>query len=267
MTPPLPSARLPDDAIALISEYQRTSDRELADRLVRHYEPMVGMAANKLSRNRPEWHDDLYQVGQMALFRLLKQFDPALGMPFEPYAMKSLIGYMKNYLRDKSWYIQVPRRIKEKGLSVQQTIDELTVKLERSPNVEEIAAYLELDVEETLEILAGRDLYHYVSLDTPISDDENTMTLGEFIGEPTDEFAALVDRIDLQEALARIKEEEREVLTLAFEFGYSQRTIAERLGISQMSVSRIQKRGIDKLKRLLTERGADSDADADGGVS
>jgi len=260
VTSPLSSARLPDDAIAFISEYQRTSDRELADTLVRHYEPMVRMAANKLSRNRPEWHDDLYQVGQMALFRLLKQFDPALGMPFEPYAMKSLVGYMKNYLRDKSWYVQVPRRIKEKGLIVQQTIDELTVKLERSPKVEEIAAYLELEVEETLEILAGRDLYHYVSLDTPISDDENTVTLGELIGEQTDDYAALVNRIDLQEALSRIGKEEREVLMLAFESGFSQRMIADQLGVSQMSVSRIQKRGIDKLKRLLTAEHADEDA-------
>ncbi len=260
MTLRLSSARLPDDAIAFISEYQRTSDRELADTLVRHYEPMVRMAANKLSRNRPEWHDDLYQVGQMALFRLLKQFDPALGMPFEPYAMKSLIGYMKNYLRDKSWYIQVPRRIKEKGLIVQQTIDELTVKLERSPKVEEIAAYLELDEEETLEILAGRDLYHYVSLDTPISDDENTVTLGELIGEQSDDYAALVNRIDLQEALSRIEKEEREVLALAFEGGLSQRMIADKLGVSQMSVSRIQKRGIDKLKRLLTSDKASEDA-------
>lgn len=258
------SARLPDDAIAFITEYQRTSDRELADMLVRHYEPMVRMAANKLSRNRPEWHDDLYQVGQMALFRLLGQFDPKLGMPFEPYAMKSLIGYMKNYLRDKSWYIQVPRRIKERGLIVQQTIDELTVKLERSPKVEEIAAYLELEVEETLEILAGRDLYHYVSLDTPISDDENTATLGEMIGEQSDDYAELVNRIDLQEALSRIGKEEREVLTLAFGSGFSQRMIADKLGVSQMSVSRIQKRGIDKLKRLLNAQ--DADADADGGA-
>jgi len=251
VTLPLSSARLPDDAIAFISEYQRTSDHGLADTLVRYYEPMVRMAANKLSRNRPEWHEDLFQVGQMALFRLLKQFDPELGMPFEPYAMKSLIGYMKNYLRDKSWYIQVPRRIKEKGLVVQQAIDKLTVELERSPKVEEIAACLELEEEETLEILAGRELYRYVSLDTPISDDENTMTLGELIGEQTDDYAALVNRIDLQDALSRIKEEEREVLTLAFADGYSQRMIADRLGVSQMSVSRIQKRGIDKLKELL----------------
>lgn len=245
---------MPDDAVSLLIQYQKTLSEDLAEDLIRHYKPMVRMAAGKMSRNRPDLFDDLYQVGQLSLFRLLKQFDPGLGMPFEPYAMKSLIGHMKNYLRDKSWYIQVPRRIKEKGLVVQQAIDELTIALERSPNVEEIAAHLGLEVEETLEILAGRDLYHYVSLDTPISEDDSTSVLGELIGSPADDFAALEKRLDLEEAMANLEAEESEVLFLVFEGGLSQRTIAERLGVSQMSVSRIQKRAIDKLRRILSEQ-------------
>jgi RNA polymerase sigma-B factor len=249
------SARLPDDAIEILLEYQKTLSNELAEKLIRNYEPMVKMAANKMSRNRPDLYDDLFQVGQMSMFRLLKQYDPALGMPFEPYAMKSIIGHMKNYLRDKSWYIQVPRRIKEKGLVVQQAIDELMSKLERSPNVDEIAQHLGLDTEETLEILAGRDLYHYVSLDTPISDDENTAVLGELIGSPSDDFAALEKKLDLQEAMEHLKPEERQVLQMVFESGLSQRSIADELGVSQMSISRIQKRATDKLKLLIDERG------------
>ncbi|WP_239618491.1 sigma-70 family RNA polymerase sigma factor [Cohnella mopanensis] len=247
------SARLPDDAITILIEYQRTLCSDLADQLIRNYEPMVRMAANKMSRNRPDLFDDLFQVGQMSLFRLLKQFDPELGIPFEPYAMKSMIGHMKNYLRDKSWYIQVPRRIKEKGLVVQHAIDELMSKLERSPNVDEIAGHLGLDTEETLEILAGRDLYQYVSLDTPISDEENTSVLGELIGSPTDDYAALERKLDLNDAMERLKPEERQVLRLVFESGLSQRSIADELGVSQMSISRIQKRAIDKLKGMIRE--------------
>lgn len=245
------SARLPDDARALLLEYQRTSCKELADRLVRLYEPMVKMAAGKISRNRPDLYDDLFQVGQLALFRLLSTFDPGLDVPFEPYAMKSMIGQMKNFLRDKSWYIQVPRRIKEKGLLVQQTIDELTVRLERSPDVEEIAEQLGLTPEETLEILAGRDMYHYVSLDTPISDEDNPSVLGEMIGSPADDYAALERRLDLGEAMERLKPEESKVLRLVFESGQSQREIADALGVSQMSVSRIQKRALAKLREAL----------------
>ncbi|MFD0674000.1 sigma-70 family RNA polymerase sigma factor [Cohnella sp. GCM10027633] len=245
------SARLPDDALAMLLEYQQAPNDELAERLIRHYEPMVKMAAGKISRNRPDLYDDLFQVGQLALFRLLTQFDPSLGMPFEPYVMKSLIGHMKNYLRDKSWYIQVPRRIKEKGLAVQQAIDELTVKLERSPNVDEIAEMIGLTPEETLEVLAGRDMYHYVSLDTPISDEDNASVLGEMIGAPSDDLAFLEHRLDLQDAMERLKPEESQVLRLVFESGLSQRAIADSFGISQMSVSRIQKRAIDKLRQLL----------------
>lgn len=246
-----PFARQPDDAMNLLLEYQKTLCNDLADQLIRIYEPLVKMASNKMSRNRPDLLDDLFQVGQMSLFRLLKQLDPTLGMPFEPYAMKSIIGHMKNYLRDKSWYIQVPRRIKEKGLVLQQAVDELTSKLERSPNVEEIAAYLGLETEETLEILAGRDLYHFVSLDTPISDDDSTAVLGELIGSPVDDFSALDLKLDLQEAMDKLKPEERQVLLMVFESGLSQRSIADELGVSQMSISRIQKRAIDKLKIII----------------
>jgi RNA polymerase sigma-B factor len=243
--------RSPDDAIEILLEYQKTMNNDLAESLIRNYQPMVKMAANKMSRNRPDLYDDLFQVGQMSLFRLLKQFDPELGMPFEPYAMKSIIGHMKNYLRDKSWYIQVPRRIKEKGLVVQQAIDELMTRLERSPNIEEIALHLDLSVEETLEILAGRDLYHYVSLDTPISEDDNAAILGELIGSPADDYGDLERKLDLQEAMDQLKPEERKVLKLVFENGLSQRSIADELGVSQMSISRIQKRAIDKLKLLI----------------
>lgn len=238
----------------LIHQYQDTKDNDIATILIKKYEPMIKMAAGKISRNRPDLFEDLMQVGNMALIRLLQQFDSSLGVPFEAYAMKSMIGHMKNFLRDKSWYIQVPRRIKEKGALVQQTIDELTVRLERSPNVEEIAAKLELTVEETVEVLAGRECYHYVSLDTPLSQDESAATLGELISSDTDDYKAVERKMDLTEAMKALKPEEQQVLSLVFDEGLSQRAAAERLGVSQMSVSRIQRRATDKLKQILTSQ-------------
>ncbi|WII38654.1 sigma-70 family RNA polymerase sigma factor [Paenibacillus thiaminolyticus] len=243
-----------EDANQLISAYQETQDNDIATILIHKYEPMVKMAAGKISRNRPDLYEDLMQVGNMALIRLLQQFDSSLGVPFEAYAMKSMIGHMKNFLRDKSWYIQVPRRIKEKGALIQQTIDELTVQLERSPNVEEIAERLELSVEETVEVLAGRECYHYVSLDTPLSQEESAATLGELISSDGDDYEAVERRMDLSDAMAALKAEERQVLALVFEEGLSQRAAAERLGVSQMSVSRIQRRATDKLRHILSSR-------------
>ena len=233
------------ESVGLIWEYQQTKDNEIATVLIRKYEPMVKMAAGKIARNRPDLYEDLYQTGQMALIRLLQQYDINLGIPFEPYAMKSMIGHMKNYLRDKSWYIQVPRRIKEKGALVQHAIDELTVKFERSPSVDEIAEYLDLTPEETIEVLAGRECYHYVSLDSPLSQDESAATLGELISADVNDFDSVEKRMDLQQALGQLKEQEQKVLILAFQDGQSQRAIAQKLGVSQMSVSRIQKRATE----------------------
>lgn len=248
----VPQQHSSEEAIRLIHEYQATNDNEIATILIQRYDPMVKMAAGKISRNRPDLYEDLMQVGNMALIRLLKQFDSSLGVPFEAYAMKSMIGHMKNFLRDKSWYIQVPRRIKEKGALVQQTIDELTMKLERSPNVNEIAEKLELSVEETVEVLAGRECYHYVSLDTPLSQDESAATLGELIRSEADDYESVERKMDLMEAMKELKPEEQNILALIFNEGLSQRSAADRLGISQMSVSRIQRRATEKLKNILT---------------
>lgn len=240
------------ESVGLIWEYQQTQDNEIATVLIKKYEPMVKMASGKISRNRPDLYEDLYQVGQMALIRLLKQYDISMGIPFEPYAMKSMIGHMKNFLRDKSWYIQVPRRIKEKGAQVQHAIDELTVKFERSPNVQEIAEYLDLTPEETIEVLAGRECYHYVSLDSPLSQEDSGATLGELISSDVNDYDSVEKRMDLQQALNQLKDQEQKVLLLAFQDGESQRSIAQKLGISQMSVSRIQKRATEKLREIIT---------------
>ncbi|MBA9084798.1 RNA polymerase sigma-B factor [Fontibacillus solani] len=252
MTDKLTTPQSTNEAIELIRKYQQTMDNEIATVLIQKYEPMVKMAAGKISRTRTDLYEDLYQVGSMALIRLLQQYDIELGIPFEPYAMKSMIGHMKNFLRDKSWYIQVPRRIKEKGALVQQAIDELTIKLERSPDVTEIANYLELSVEETVEVLAGRECYHYVSLDSPLSQEESAATLGELISSEANDYDTVEKRMDLQQALGQLKEQEQQVLILAFQEGQSQRAIAQQLGLSQMSVSRIQKRATEKLKQIMS---------------
>jgi RNA polymerase sigma-B factor len=247
--------------LAHMKLYQETNCNDTATKLLQHFEPIVKMAASKMSRSRPDLYEDLYQVGQLSLLRLFKQFDSSREIPFEGYAMKSIIGHLKNYLRDKSWYIQVPRRIKEKGLLIQQAIDYLTVELGHSPKIEEIAAHLELSVEETIEVLSCRESYHYVSLDTPLSSEgESAATIGDLIGSGTNDYQAIDSRLDLEEALEHLKEEEKKVLMLAYHGGRSQRDIADELGVSQMSVSRIQKRALEKLKLLMTDKGAQAEA-------
>jgi RNA polymerase sigma-B factor len=247
--PPLPSK---SNLKQLIRDYQRTKAEEVATKLLLHFEPLIITAAKRMSRSRPDLYEDLFQVGRLSFLRLLEHYDPNQETSLEPYVMKSLIGYMKNYLRDKSWYIQVPRKVKEKSAKVQQAIDELTVKLERSPNVEEIAQYLDLSVEETIEILAGRDHYQAISIDAPLQDGEkDASTIGELVADETDDFEALITRLDLEEAMQKLSEQERLVLEWIFHRGETQRSVASKLGVSQMTVSRIQKRAMTKLKRWL----------------
>lgn len=248
------SGLTPQQALEMMELYRTEGCNDSATELLRYYESIVRMAAGKMSRSRPDLYEDLFQVGQMSMLRLFKQYNADREIPFEGYAMKSVIGHLKNYLRDKSWYIQVPRRIKEKGLLIQRAIDELTVKLGRSPQVEDIADYLELSVEETIEVLASRDSYQYVSLDTPLSSEgESVATIGDMIRSDSDDLQSLDGRLDLREAIGRLKVQEQTVLSLVYDKGRSQREIADELGISQMSVSRIQRRAIEQLKGLLGE--------------
>ncbi|HIW31970.1 MAG TPA: sigma-70 family RNA polymerase sigma factor [Candidatus Paenibacillus intestinavium] len=244
----------PEQTMELMAIYKVSECNDIATELLHHYKPIIRMAAVKMSRSRPDLFEDLFQVAQLSMLRLFKQYDHDREIPFEGYAMKSLIGHLKNYLRDKSWYIQVPRRIKEKGMLIQKSIDHLTITLQRSPNIDEIAAHMDLSVEETIEILSSRESYQYISLDTPLSTDSDSATIGDLIDSQVDEYKAAEHRIDLEDALEHLKEEERNVLNHIYHNDLSQRSIAERLGISQMSVSRIQKRAITKLQRLLKER-------------
>ncbi|NNU83645.1 sigma-70 family RNA polymerase sigma factor [Geobacillus sp. BMUD] len=246
--PPLSKSKLD----ALISAYQRTKTEEAATALLVRFEPLIAAAARKMARSRPDFYEDLFQVGRLSFLRLLDHYDPKQGTSFESYAMKSLIGYMKNYLRDKAWYIQVPRKVKEKGSKVQQAIDELTVKLERSPTIDEIADHLGLSVEETIEVLAGRDHYQAVSLDAPVQDgDKDATTIGDFVADEANEIESLIERMDLEQAIGKLSEQEQIVIDAIFRRGETQRALAERLGVSQMTISRIQKRAIAKLKRQL----------------
>ncbi|WP_168119688.1 sigma-70 family RNA polymerase sigma factor [Paenibacillus sp. HB172176] len=255
---PSASGLTPQQVIKFMEIYREQKCNECATALLNHYEPIVRMAAGKMSRSRPDLYEDMYQVGQMSMLRLFAQYNADREVPFEGYAMKSIIGHLKNYLRDKSWYIQVPRRLKEKGIQAQRAIDELTVRLNRSPKVEEIADYLELSTEETIEVLTSREAYQSISLDTPISSEgESAATIADRIPTESDDLLTLDSRLDLQEAMAGLKEQEQLVLSLIYGRGLAQREIAEQLGISQMSVSRIQRKAIAKLKTKLEEQPAD----------
>jgi RNA polymerase sigma-B factor len=237
---------------SLIFEYQKTKSKQLAEKLVVGYGHMVGAIARKLSRNHPDLYEDLFQVGQIALLRSLERYDRSRGSSFEAYARKNMKGSMMNYLRDKAWVIPVPRWMKDHWVKVQRAIDELTMEQEATPSVEEIASHIHLSVDLTKKLLTGKAQYQITSFDAPIGS-EGEFTLSDVIGREATEYHTFETQYDIQKALAHLSKKEKQILHLNYLEGVSQRSIAHRLGISQMTVSRIIRQAIEKLKQSLLQ--------------
>jgi RNA polymerase sigma-B factor len=236
---------------SLIFVYQKTKSQQLATKLILFYSYLVSSTARKLSRNHPYLYDDLYQIGQLSLLRSLEWYDQGHGSSFESYARKGIMGSMMNYLRDKAWVMPIPRWMKEQGVKVQRAIDDLTVNQERSPSISEIANYTNLSMDLTMKVLAGQANFHVTSLDGPIFNEQGEFTLSDVIGSASQEFQEVESRLDMSKALSQLNEKEKQILHLNFVEGESQRAIANRLGISQMTVSRILKQALEKLKQGL----------------
>ena len=137
-----------EQVLLWIKQYQETNDQEAQTNLVLHYERLVQSIARKYSNGKP-YHEDIAQVGMLGLLGAIRRYDPEFGRSFEAFAVPTIIGEIKRFLRDKTWAVHVPRRIKELGPRIKATVETLTIELQRSPLVSEIAEYL--DVEEELD--------------------------------------------------------------------------------------------------------------------
>jgi RNA polymerase sigma-B factor len=236
---------------SLIFEYQRTKSKVLAEKLIVFYGNLAGSAARKLSRKHSDLYEDLLQVGHLSLLRSLERYDRSHGSSFEAYARKNIKGSMMNYLRDKAWTVPVPRWMKDNWVKIQRAVDELTIKKENTPTIQEVAHYTKLPVELTKKVLTGQTSYQVTSFDAPIGQEEGVLTLADVIGEESKGYKKVEERLDMTAALATLSEREKQILHLNFLEGESQRTIAHRLGVSQMTVSRILRQALEKLKHSL----------------
>src|ERR687894_406716 len=167
------------------------------------------------------------------------------------YATPNVVGEIKRHFRDKGWAIRVPRALQELNGKMGPTIERLTSKLGRSPSIAEIAAEFEVSTEQVLEALEAGSAYAPLSLSTGPSGDEELDPM-ETIGELDEEFDRTDDRTSLEPALAALPEREREILRMRFEEGLTQTQIAERIGISQMHVSRLIRRSLERMRNHLT---------------
>ncbi|MEK4496097.1 RNA polymerase sigma factor SigB [Ureibacillus sp. FSL W8-0352] len=247
------SLRLEEEVVSFILQYQQTGDEELLTSIVLHYENLVESIAKKYSYGK-SLYDDVFQVGMLGLLGAIKRYDPSLGKNFEVFAIPTIIGEIKRFLRDKTWDVHVPRRIKELGPKIKSAVELLTVKLQHSPTIPEIADYLDVEVEEVLEAMEIGKNYQALSIDHSIESDTDgsTVTLLDMLGKEDDRFELTNKRIVFSEVIDILSEREKQILQLTFLDQLSQKEAGEMLGISQMHVSRIQRKALEKLKSAIT---------------
>jgi RNA polymerase sigma-B factor len=245
-------------------------ERALWERFARDREPAVreelvrrNMAfAKRLAlryRGASESFDDLLQVANLGLLNAVDRFDPERGIPFTAFASPTILGELKRHFRDRVWTVRVPRGLHDRMAEVDKAITELTKKLQRSPSVGEIAERLELEQTDVLEVMEANHNRRPLSLDRPAgAEDSDEAPPSEWVGEEDERF----ELIALDAALPYLEERERVVLRLRFVEDMTQSQIAERIGHSQMHVSRILRRALARIrKRIEEERGLEEERD------
>lgn len=241
-----------DKVLDWISQFQKQEDEEAQINLVLHYKPLVESIARKYSYGKSHY-DDMVQVGMLGLLGSIRRFNPELGKNFEAFAVPTIIGEIKRFLRDKTWDVHVPRRIKELGPKIKVAVEKLTVELNHSPSITEIANHLEVAEEAVLEAMEMGSSYQALSMDRSIESDNDgsKVTLFDIIGQEDSGYEKTNRRMLVSEALDVLTEREKQIIQLTFLDQLSQKEAGDILGISQMHVSRIQRKAIKKLQDAI----------------
>ena len=234
--------------------FAQTRDPSIREELVRRNLPFAKRLALRY-RGASESFDDLLQVANLGLLNAVDRFDPDRGIPFTAFASPTILGELKRHFRDRVWTVRVPRGLHDLMAEVDKAITELTKKLQRSPSVAEIAELLEIEQTDVLEVLEANHNRRPLSLDRPAgSDDAEDTAPAEWVGSEDDGYELVEGRIALDAALPYLDERERLVLRLRFAEDMTQSQIAERIGHSQMHVSRILRRALARIREQIREQ-------------
>src|SRR5437763_1954160 len=239
----------------LFERWRSHGDREARDELIARFLPLARKLARRYAQSS-EPYDDLVQVASLGLVKAVERFDPERGFAFSSFAVPTIVGELKRYFRDTAWALHVDRSAQERARRITEAQQKLSSRTGRMPTVYELAQYLELSQEEVLDGLQTADAYGAISLDAPVggADDEEDTSRLDSIGH-LDERLALVDQHATIFAAARhLAAREREILYLRFGEDLTQSEIADRVGVSQMQVSRLLRRSLQRLRELADEQ-------------
>jgi RNA polymerase sigma-B factor len=238
----------------LFERWRQRNDRQARDELIERFLPLARKLARRYVQST-EPYEDLAQVASLGLVKAVERFDPARGFAFSSFAVPTIVGELKRYFRDTAWALHVDRGAQERARKITDAQQRLSSRSGRMPTVDELAQYLELTQEEVLDGLQTAEAYGAVSLDASMSseDDEESTRL-EAIGEEDARLELVDDHATIFAAARHLPTREREILYLRFGEDLTQSEIADRVGVSQMQVSRLLRRSMHRLRELTEAR-------------
>ena len=233
----------------LFKQYKESGDIALRNKIAEKYLYIADILAKKFVGRGVEY-DDLKQVAALALLRGIDRFDPSLGMQFSTFITPTIAGEIKNYFRDKSRAVKLPRRLSEISMSVKKYSDDYLSKTGEKPSVKTIAHNLGIDEEDVVKAL---EIGGTVSLDGMAGDDEKEKSLYALLASGEDKYDAFETKEALKTAMRDFTDIERALVQYRYVDEYSQSETARRLGVSQMFVSRMERKILFKLKERLQD--------------
>ncbi len=239
----------PVETDELFLRYEKDRDVSVRNEIVSRYTYLAEILSKKFL-NRGVDYDDIYQVACIALIKAVERFSPEKGFKFVSFATPTIVGEIKRYFRDKSSAIRIPRRIYEVYQKVYMAKDQLSQELNRVPRVDEIAAYLNIKSETVLEIIESWNAYNMQSFDQNVFGDDD-LELHETIGDNDTSFEQIENRDFLEKSLGRFNETEKEFIRLRYFGRNTQKEIADRMGVSQMYISRLERKVLDRFRGML----------------
>jgi len=240
----------------LLIRYHQNGDAAAREELVQRFLPLARQLARRYQRQN-EPLDDLMQVASMGLVKAIDRFDPARGTAFSTYAVPTILGELKRYFRDSGWAVHVPRGMQERVMKLDQASQELHRKLGRSPSATELADELGLTSEEVLEAMEAASAYDAISLEEQRgseSRDSQEPTYADSLGTDEERYELVEYGATIAPTMKALSERERLILHLRFVEDLTQSEIADRIGVSQMHVSRLIRRALARLRAVARER-------------
>jgi RNA polymerase sigma-B factor len=234
----------------LLERYRASGDADAREELVKRFLPLARQLARRYQRTN-EPLDDLMQVASVGLVKAIDRFDPDRGTAFSTFAVPTILGELKRYFRDAGWAAHVPRGMQERAMRLDQTVETLNRKLGRSPSTKEVAAELGQSEEEVLEAIEAQSAYDAVSLEQQRTDDSlSGDTYAVMLATEEEKYDLVEYEATIAPALKALAPRDRLILHLRFSEDMTQSEIAERIGVSQMHVSRLIRQALTRLRAV-----------------